>query len=151
MSDAPPPPPPYLPPPPPSPAYGGPAAPPPPPAPPSFGGPSPLYPSARPDQPPSRSGKATAGFVLGLVSILLFFSLVIPVLAIIFGLLGAKEIKHSAGRKRGMGFARIGWIFGLLTLIGGAALWTFVALDIAGSTSVFDLKVGDCVERPDED
>ena len=50
-----------------------------------------------------------------------------------------------------MAFARIGWIFGLLGLIGGAIFWVAVGKEVAGTTSVFDLKVGDCVERPDND
>jgi hypothetical protein len=99
--------------------------------------------------PPRRSGKATAGFVLGLLSLVLFFSIAVPVLALIFGLLGAKEIKASAGQRKGIVFARIGWILGLLGLIGGAVFWGFVVKEVASTTSVFDLKVGDCVERPD--
>ncbi|MCU1360279.1 MAG: hypothetical protein JWN99_1568, partial [Ilumatobacteraceae bacterium] len=73
--------------------------------------------------PPSRSGKATAGFVLGLASIVLFLSVVVPILAIVFGLLGAKEIKRSNGQRKGIVFARFGWILGLLGLIGGVIFW----------------------------
>ena len=122
-----------------------------PPSPPAYGG-SPVYPASfEPDGPPTRSGKATAGFVLGLASIALFWTIVVPILAIIFGLLGAKEVKASGGRRKSMAFARIGWIFGAVALLGGAVLWGFAIKEVAGTTAVFDLEVGDCVELPDPD
>ncbi|MBI5089621.1 MAG: septum formation family protein [Actinobacteria bacterium] len=165
MSDTPPPPPPYLPPPPPRPGQGPVPAPPPGPSPAGppqygagpvpYGGRAPSYPF--PGAPmgaptgPTRSGKALAGFVLGLATILLFWSLIVPLLALIFGLLGAKEVKRSNGARRGLGMARWGWILGLLGLIGGVALWVVVANEVAGTTAVNDLEVGQCVDIPDGD
>ncbi|MGE3588437.1 MAG: septum formation family protein, partial [Ilumatobacteraceae bacterium] len=161
MSDTPPPPPPYLPPPPSGPGRGPVPAPPSPPSagpipagPPPYGGGAPPYPyppAGAPVGGSGRSGKAVAGFVLGLASILLFWSLVVPLLALIFGLLGAKEIKRSNGAKRGLGMARWGWILGLLGLLGGTALWVYVGTEVAGTTSVNDLEVGDCVNLPDDE
>ena len=95
-----------------------------------------------------RSGKAVAGFVLGLVSIVLFITLIIPILAIVFGLLGAKEIKGSAGQRTGLAMARIGWILGVLGLVGGGVLLAFIGNEIAGTTAVSELKVGQCVDLP---
>jgi Septum formation len=100
---------------------------------------------------PKRSGKALAGFILGLLSILLFITIAVPLLGLIFGLLGAREIKRSAGARSGLGMARAGWILGLLGLIGGAFLWVAIGVFISETESVFSLKVGQCVELPDED
>jgi hypothetical protein len=102
-------------------------------------------------QPTGRSGKATAGFVLGLASILLFITIVVPILAIVFGLLGAKEVKQSAGRRTGLAFARIGWVLGLLGLLGGAATWVAVGNELATTSDVHSLEVGDCVDLPDDE
>jgi hypothetical protein len=161
MSDTPPPPPPYLPPPPPRPGQGPvpPSPSPPPPGPPGAPG-FPSYGSGQPPfgagyaytptpaGPPQRSGKALAGFILGLCSIVLFLTVIVPLLALIFGLLGAKEVKRSNGTRRGLGLARWGWILGLLGLIGGGVTWVAVGFEVAGTTSVTSLEVGDCVELP---
>jgi hypothetical protein len=147
MSDTPPPPPPYLPPPGP-PGMGGPI----PAVPPTYGGQTPQYSYAgMPSDPPSRSGKALAGFILGLASILLFITIVVPVLALIFGLLGAKDIKKSAGRLKGMGLARAGWILGLLGLLAGVLVIVIAAVGASGSTTIDSLKTGDCVDLPDDE
>jgi hypothetical protein len=108
------------------------------------------YPYSDSSSSTGRSGKALAGFVLGLCSILLFMTMVVPILAIIFGLLGAREVKRSAGQRTGLAKARIGWILGLLGLAVGGLVWGLVANEIAGTTAVEDLKVGQCVDLPDE-
>lgn len=99
---------------------------------------------------PTRSGKAVTGFVLGLCSILLFITCVVPFLAIVFGLLGAREVKRSDGRKTGLAMARWGWTLGVLGLIGGIGAWVVIASEIAGTTDVRSLEVGDCVDLPDD-
>lgn len=140
---------PYMPPPPPpsTPGFGGPI-----PAAPGFGAGGPQYPYVTgPVGPARRSGKALAGFILGLASVVLFFTVVVPVLAIIFGLLGAKQIKQAAGGLTGKGLARAGWILGILGLIGGIALWVVAALNVAGTTPASSLEVGQCVDLPKGD
>lgn len=152
MSDVPPPPP-YLPPPPGSgaapagqPDVHVPGAPPV-----SPYGPPPSFEVGAPAAAPRRSGKAIAGLVLGVISIVSFFAIVTPILALVFGLLGAREVKRSAGGRTGLGMARAGWILGALTLLGAVGFWVFVGSEIAGTTDVRDLEVGDCVDLPDED
>jgi len=100
--------------------------------------------------PSRRNGMATAALVLGLSSILLFWALVPPLLAFIFGLIGASKAKRSGGAIGGAGAARAGWILGLLGLAG------FVAIIVAAANgafddntkSVFDLEVGHCYDVP---
>lgn len=98
---------------------------------------------------PSRSGKAIAGFVLGLVSVVLFITVAVPVLAVVFGLLGAREVKRSAGAKQGLAMARAGWILGLLGVAAAAVAWVAVISEVAGTTDVRALAVGDCVDLPE--
>lgn len=128
-------------------SYGGafPAAPPPQAPPFAYGG-GPTFVSGA---TPSRSGKAIAAFVLGLVSIVLFITVAVPVVAVVFGLLGAREVKRSAGAKQGLAMARTGWILGLLGVAAAAAVWVAVISEVAGTTDVRALEVGDCVDLPE--
>lgn len=146
MSDTPPPPPPPYLPPPPSSGVGGPV----PAAPPLYGGAAPQYPfgGTTMGATPSRSGKAIAALVLGIVGVVLCFGVIVSLLAVIFGLLAAKEIKQSAGSITGLGKARAGWILGAIGLVAGSIFWVVVAREIAGTTAVTDLEVGDCVDLP---
>jgi hypothetical protein len=116
-----------------------------------YGGGAPQYPfgGAPPvAASPSRSGKAIAALVLGIVGIFLCFGAIVSVLAIIFGLLGAKEIKASNGGLTGLGKARAGWILGVVGLLVGVGFWVVVVSEVAGTTAVQDLEVGDCVDLP---
>ena len=67
---------------------------------------------------------------------------------IIFGLLGAKEIKASNGGLTGLGKARAGWILGVVGLLVGVGFWVVVVSEVAGTTAVQDLEVGDCIDLP---
>ncbi len=87
--------------------------------------------------------------MLGLVSILLFFTVAVPVLAVVFGLLGAREVKRSAEAKQGLAMARTGWILGLLGVVAATALWVAVISEVAGTTDVRALEVGVCVDLPE--
>ncbi|HEY4332737.1 MAG TPA: septum formation family protein [Ilumatobacteraceae bacterium] len=126
----------------------------------------PQFPGQYPGQPPgqfpqggyqpyqpagvTRSGKALASFILGLCSIVLFFTFVVPLLAFILGLIGVGAIKRSAGRLTGMRMARAGWILGLLGMLGfGAIVAAGVVSAIHNQKVVLaDLHVGDCVILP---
>ena len=88
--------------------------------------------------------------ILGLVSIVAFLTVVVPLLALVFGLLGARETKRSAGQRTGLGKARTGWILGLLGLVAAVLIWVAIGATVAGTTSVNDLEVGQCVELPDD-
>jgi hypothetical protein len=122
--------------------------PPPPPPPSSFGGTPPGY-APQPGFPaqPSKSGKATAAMVLGLVSILLFFFAIPPLLALIFGLIALKEIKRSGGVIGGRGKAITGVVLGILGLLAFVAV---VAVGVLNKDKVspYDAKVGECYDIP---
>lgn len=100
---------------------------------------------------PSRSGMATAALVFGLLSILLFLTLIVPLLALIFGLIGLSQIKKSNGMRTGRGKAITGVVLGLLGLIGGGVLWAVIAKEVANTTGATELEVGQCVGLPDAD
>ncbi len=100
---------------------------------------------------PSRSGKAVAGFVLGLISIILFLTIVVPLLALIFGVLGLREIGRSNGMRTGRGMAITGIVLGTLGLLGGGALWVVIGHEVATTTGATELEVGQCVKLPGAD
>lgn len=100
---------------------------------------------------PSRSGKAVAGFVLGLISIILFLTIVVPLLALIFGVLGLREIGRSNGMRTGRGMAITGVVLGTLGLLGGGALWVVIGHEVATTTGATELEVGQCVKLPGAD
>jgi hypothetical protein len=93
---------------------------------------------------------ATAALVLGLLSIILFLTVIVPLLALIFGLVGLRQIKRSNGMKTGRGKAITGVVLGLLGLLGGVAAWVAIGAEVANTTSALNLKVGQCVALPDE-
>jgi type II secretory pathway pseudopilin PulG len=72
--------------------------------------------------PPQTSGKAVASLTLGFFSLFCSFLTGIP--AIIFGILGLSDIKHSGGRVSGWGMAVAGIVLGSV----GAALSTIAIL-----------------------
>lgn len=102
---------------------------------------------------PHRNGKATAALVLGLCSILLFTTLVVPLLALIFGLIAASEIRRSAPRETGLAMARWGWILGLLGIFAFGGVWVVVAiLDIENDKPAdHDAAIGSCFNLPEID
>ena len=85
--------------------------------------------------------------ILGIIGLVTCFILVPSLLALIFGLVAARQIKAGAGTLTGSGMARAGWIMGLIGLLAGAAFWTLAATGAFDDdeTAVFDLESGDCV------
>lgn len=86
--------------------------------------------------------------VLGIIGLFTFFLLVPSLLAIIFGLVAARQIKRSTGMLTGGGLARAGWIMGIIGLLASGA---FFAAGVTGNlddgeTPVFDVEVGECVD-----
>jgi hypothetical protein len=67
------------------------------------------------------NGMSIASLILGIMGIPLFCSVIVPILAIIFGIVGLNQISKSGGEKRGRGMAIAGIICGaigtLITLI----------------------------------
>ncbi|MDP2291167.1 MAG: DUF4190 domain-containing protein [Actinomycetota bacterium] len=104
-----------------------------------------------PYTPPARTyGLAIAALVCGIAGVFLFVLFaVLPMLALVFGLVSAAAIKRSGGRLRGLGMARAGWILGTLGIVGfGVFAWAVaterIETDIDPATTSID--VGDCVE-----
>ena len=125
-----------------------------PPAAPGWGGAQPPY--GGPLPPTQRlHGLATAALVCGLIGLVMFwFFGIVPLLALIFGLVSTRTINSSGGRLRGLGQARAGWILGLIGVVGAAVFLWAVATDRIGDNSspYQEAKVGDCVgELPAED
>lgn len=98
----------------------------------------------------TRSGLAVAALVLGLLSLLLFVTFVVPLLAFIFGLVSASSIKRSHGRVTGIKQARAGWILGALGMAGFAAVIVAAVIDERNDTDVAvdELEVGVCYDLP---
>jgi len=96
---------------------------------------------------PHNSGKATASLVLGIVGLLLGFTVVIPVLAIIFGVRGRREIDRSQGTITGRSKATAGLVLGIVGLVIGGVLITVGVLN-RDKTSLDDVKVGMCIDLP---
>jgi len=87
-----------------------------------------------------------AALVLGIVSIVAFVVVIPPILAIVFGLVAASQIKRSNGAQLGLGMARAGWILGILTVGAAVAVYTVVILEDQGQVAIEELDVGDCIK-----
>jgi hypothetical protein len=76
--------------------------------------------------PPATNGKAIASFILSLLGISL--------LGVIFGHIASSEIRSSAGRQGGSGFATAGLVLGWLGMVGWFLFWIlyFEALNSIG-------------------
>jgi hypothetical protein len=156
---------------PPPPSYGAPATPVPPPPQPGFG-PRPFPPSGPAfggtgpggpagfggfgpggsGGPSTRSGLAVAALVLGLLTLVLFWTLVVPVLAVVFGFVAASRIKHSGGMVTGAKMARAGWILGILGILGFVAIVIVaVASDDNSDVALDELDIGSCYDLPQSD
>ncbi|MCU1345732.1 MAG: hypothetical protein JWL70_1998 [Acidimicrobiia bacterium] len=96
---------------------------------------------------PHGSGKAKASMILGIVGIFLCFTIIVPVLAIIFGVLGRKEVDRSQGAITGRGKAIAGLILGLIGLALGVLIITVGVLN-RDDTALGDVQVGMCVNVP---
>jgi hypothetical protein len=84
--------------------------------------------------------------ILGIIGLVLCFIVVPSLLALIFGLVAAGQIKRGAGAVTGRGLARAGWIMGIIGLLAGGAFIVAAASGAfeGGETAVFDLERGDC-------
>ncbi len=106
-----------------------------------------------PSSTPTTAGRAIAALVLGLASLLLFVTLIVPVLALILGLGAAGEVKRSHGARTGLGMARTGWVLGLLGICGFGAVIAVAVVNSKGTdkeTSVFALELGVCYDFPED-
>lgn len=84
----------------------------------------PQYAPVQPAQPVQSNGKATAGFVLSLLSFLgLGITFVMPLLGIIFSGLGISRAKTA---NSGKGLAVAGLVLGILSFVWAAAYYIFI-------------------------
>jgi thiol:disulfide interchange protein len=79
--------------------------------------------------PPRRSGKALASVICGVVGLFLV-PLVLPVAAIVLGVMARREIERARGAVSGVGMALAGIMLGVT---GVAIAGAIVALAITGS------------------
>lgn len=127
---------------------------------PSFGQPGPQFgapafgsgPPFAQSSTPRTHGLATAALVCGLTGLLLFWVFaLLPILAVVFGLVSARTVKKSNGMRRGLGMARAGWILGLIGMAGfGVFLWAAVTGRIDGNDDTIAVDaaaVGDCISN----
>ncbi len=77
---------------------------------------------------PSYSGKAVTAVVLGIVGIVLCFTGIPAIVALIIGLVARSEIRHSGGRLIGHRMAATGIVLGILGILVGVAFYVAAAL-----------------------
>jgi hypothetical protein len=80
----------------------------------------------------------------------LCFVFVPALVALILGILALREIGRSNGMKTGKGMAIAGVVLGVVGVVAGGVFIAAIVSEVSGTTSVFDLEVGDCVELPDD-
>jgi hypothetical protein len=92
---------------------------------------------------------ATAAMVCGIVGIVLFFLLVLPIVAVVLGAVALAKAKQAPGPADGRGRAWAGLVLGIVGLL------LFVGIVIGGAiagwydddvVSSLDLEVGQCIE-----
>lgn len=76
------------------------------------------------------NGNCVAGFVLGLLSIVLFLIPFIPILAIIYSSIGLQKLKTRD--QKGRGLAVWGLVFGLLFIVLSIGFWILVIREMQG-------------------
>jgi hypothetical protein len=77
---------------------------------------------------PSYSGKAVAAVVFGIIGILLCFTAIPAIVALIIGLVARSEIRHSGGRLIGHRMAVTGIVLGILGILIGVGFYVAAAL-----------------------
>jgi hypothetical protein len=105
------------------------------------GAPPQAYPGAYPYQAPRQgNGKATAGLVLGILAIVLFWipfgDVALDVLAIVFGALGLREAKRGAG---GRGKALAGLICGIIGAIGSVIIFAYAIHEVKSCSDKYPI------------
>jgi hypothetical protein len=133
----------------------------PPPPPPGAGGPPPPGPPPPPSpwttptgvgQPQPAPGLATAALVLGIVGLFFFWTAIVPVLAVVFGLIAWQRAKRAPGHGDNRGRALAGWVLGA---VGTAFFALFVVAAVVGwigddeRVSLDDLHTGQCIDIDD--
>ena len=113
--------------------------------------------------PPRSNGLATASLVCGILGVFLCFTFVLPLLAVIFGLVARSAISKSNGMQTGTSRATWGTVLGVVGLL--ACGW-LVAVGLTTDqddngvddfsdlgdmiTGDLDLAIGECVMLPDD-
>lgn len=100
---------------------------------------------------PQRSGMAVAALVSGIVGLVTCFMGVTSVLAVVFGLVGARQVKRSGGWLTGLAAARAGWITGLAGIALATTFWVWAVNDDAfADLPGRGMQVGTCLDLDGE-
>lgn len=73
--------------------------------------------------PPKTNGFAIASLVLGILGLFLFYTVLLPLLAVIFGGIAMYQINQSQGQQQGRGLAIAGLVLGILGLVFAGIFW----------------------------
>jgi hypothetical protein len=123
----------------------------PPPPPPPASAPQPFTPP--PQTPAPSNGFATAALVLGIIGVVLFwtiwFGVLLGILAIIFGVLGMSRAKTGAPNG---GLATAGLVLGIVALVASIVFFVLVVRVATDEGLLDDLgnKIEFCIEHPDD-
>lgn len=105
--------------------------------------PGPWYGYAHPVWRRRTDGMAVAALVLGVASVLVgWFTLIVPLLAVVFGLVALPRIRNSADRPEGHGMAVAGIVLGAIGLLASIVFWIAV---VVGASSCS--HSGDCTSN----
>ncbi len=89
--------------------------------------------------------------VVGIIGLLACVLVVPAVVALVLGIVALRQIGRSAGARTGKGMAVAGVVLGAVGVVVGSIVLVVAIREIASTTSIFELEVGDCIERPDLD
>lgn len=102
--------------------------------------------------PPPSNGLATASLVLGIISILLFwsfgFGVLLGILAIIFGVMGNNKAKDLPGQPLA-GRAKAGLVTGIIGTIGGVIFFVFIFAAVGEAIDDIEAETRDGFCNPD--
>ena len=93
------------------------------PPPPNYG-----YPQGYAQQPPKTSPMAVTALVTGILGLVCCGCGVFSIAALVFGVLGKKEIAESNGAKTGAGMAQAGFILGIVGIVLSVLYWILIAV-----------------------
>lgn len=106
------------------------------------------YPPAHGQPPAQSNGLATAALVLGIVGLLLFWTvwggLILGALAIVFGATGVQKGKQGAPNQ---GLAVAGLVLGIITVVGSLLFLAFVVSVVNDAGGLFE-QIEYCLDHP---
>lgn len=86
--------------------------------------------------------------IFGIAGVVLCFVVLPAMVAVLLAVLALRQIGRADGAVTGKGMAIAGLALGIVGTVVGVGVIVIIATQVSGTTSVFDLEVGDCVELP---